>query len=41
MRKTNEVLSDKELMEQIGESDAAKKLGKVRSFEEVMKELGI
>lgn len=41
MRKTVEVLSDKDLMEQIRESCAAKKLGKVRNFEEVAKEFGI
>lgn len=41
MRKTVEVLSDKELMEQVKESAVAKRAGEVRNFEEVMKELDI
>ncbi len=41
MRETIEILSDKELMEQIRESDSAKKAGKVRNFEELAKELDI
>lgn len=41
MKETIEVLSDKEIAEQIKESAVAKKAGKVRKFEDVAKELGI
>ncbi|MEM3086648.1 MAG: hypothetical protein QXO51_06985 [Halobacteria archaeon] len=41
MRRTIEVLGQKELMRQLRESKAAKKAGRVRPFEEVARELGI
>jgi PHD/YefM family antitoxin component YafN of YafNO toxin-antitoxin module len=41
MKETIEVLSDREIAEQIKESTVAKKTGKVRKFEDVAKELGI
>lgn len=41
MKETIEILSDKELMEQVKESKIAKENGKIRSFEDVAEELGI
>ncbi len=41
LRRTVDVLSDKDLMKQLEESRKAKSEGKVRAFEGVAKELGI
>ncbi len=41
MQRTIEVLSDKELMEQLRESKKDKESGKIRSFNEVARELGL
>lgn len=41
LRRTVDVLSDKDLMKQLEESRKAKSAGGVRDFEEVAKELGI
>lgn len=41
MKRTIEVLSDRDLVRQIEESKKAKAAGKVRDFEEVAKKLGI
>lgn len=41
MQRTIEVLSDKELMEQLRESKKAKEAGKVRPYKELAKELGL
>ncbi|MCS4540850.1 MAG: hypothetical protein HY929_00780 [Euryarchaeota archaeon] len=41
MKRTIEVLSDKDLMKQIDESKKARAAGKVRNFDDVAKELSI
>jgi PHD/YefM family antitoxin component YafN of YafNO toxin-antitoxin module len=41
MKRTIDILSNKELMEQIRESRKARKEGRVKPFERVAKELGI
>lgn len=41
LKETVNVLSDKELMQQIRESRIAKESGNIRSFEDVAAELGI
>lgn len=41
MRRTIDTLGQKELMRQLRESEAAKKTGRVRPFEDVARELGI
>lgn len=41
MKRTIEVLSDRDLAKQIEESKKAKVAGKVKDFEEVAKKLGV
>ncbi len=41
MKRTIEVLSDKELMEQLRESKKDKEAGRIRPYNELAKELGI